>query len=205
MRSTLVGALILLRNRGQFPLLNTLPLYFKLFTLQDKGLRKSIFTHIVKDLVQMHISSTNQRTRTDLRDFFFKQLQETDVEVSRRSCAVFISMYRQNVWRDNHVINLISAGLLHPDLKISAALCHLFLGNKQKGLEGILDDSDEEQDDPNAPDEAIAGLIGAKMTARRQKRIKRAKLAITKSKNRAKRASKGDSSVSFIAIDLLND
>merc|ERR1719162_1126718 len=43
------------------------------------------------------------------------------------------------------------------------------------------------------------------MTARRQKRIKRAKLAITKSKNRAKRASKGDSSVSFIAIDLLND
>merc|ERR1712232_113334 len=104
----------------------------------------------------MHQSSTGQKTRSELRDFFFKQLQESDVEVARRACAVFISMYRQNVWRDTQVVNLISAGLLHPDLKISAALCHLFLGNKTKGLESILEESDED----DAVDEAIPGLIG---------------------------------------------
>merc|ERR1719506_3355892 len=191
MRQTLVTALIMLRNRGQFPLIQTLPLYFKLFTLQDKGLRQAIFTHIVKDLVQMHQSSQNQRSRGELREFFFAQLQESEVEVARRACAVFISMYRQNVWRDAHVVNLVSAGLLHPDVKISAALCHLFLGNKTKGLEGILDESDEESE----PEEQIDGLLGSKKTANRMKRIKRAKKAILKAKLRAKKGHKNDSSV----------
>lgn len=201
MRQTLVNALIMLRNRDQFPLLQILPLYFKLFTTQDKGLRQAIFTHIVKDLVQLHMKSMRQSTRGELRDFFFKQLQETDVEVARRSCAVFISLYRQNVWRDAHVVNLASAGLLHPDVKIAAALSHLFLGNKTKGLEGILEESDEE----DVPEETIQGLLGSKKTANREKRIKRAKKSLLKAKMRAKKAHKGDTSVSFIAIDLLND
>jgi len=201
LRQTLVTALIMLRNRGQFPLMQILPLYFKLFTTQDKGMRIAIFTHIVKDLVQMHLKSTRQSTRNELKDFFFKHLQDSDVEVARRSCAVFISMYRQNVWRDAHVVNLSSAGLLHPDVKISAALCHLFLGNKTKGLEGILDESDEESE----PEEQIDGLLGSKKTANRMKRIKRAKKAILKAKLRAKKGHKNDSSVSFIAIDLLHD
>jgi protein SDA1 len=203
MRQTLVAALIMLRNRGQFPLIQTLPLYFKLFTVQDKSMRNAIFSHIVKDLVQMTTMSRNQKTTVELRDFFFGKLKESDVEISRRACAVFISLYRQNCWRDHHVINLISAGLLHPDVKISAALCHLFLGNKTKGLEGILEDSDDEPEEK--PDETIQGLLGSKKTANREKRIKRAKKAIQKAKLRTKKAHKGDSSVSFVAIDLLND
>jgi len=99
------------------------------------------------------------------------------------------------------VVNLASAGLLHPDIKISAALVHLFLGNKTKGLEGILEDSDEEEE----VDERIEGLLGSKKTANREKRIKRAKKSLLKAKMRSKKAHKGDSSVSFIAIDLLND
>jgi len=201
MRSTLVNALIMLRNRNQFPLLQILPLYFKMFTSQDKSLRQIIFTHIVKDLVQIHMKSMRQATRSDLKDFFFKQLQDSDVEIARRSCGVFISLYRQNVWRDAHVVNLASAGLLHPDVKISAALCHLFLGNKTKGLEGILEDSDEEEEN----EERIQGLLGSKKTANREKRIKRAKKSLIKAKLRAKKSHKGDSSVSFIALDLLND
>lgn len=201
MRQTLVSALILLRNRGQFELMQILPMYFKLFTLQDKNLRKVIFTHIVKDLVAMP-TIRHQKTSSTLRDFFFGQLKDTDPEVARRSCAVFVSLYRQNIWRDAHICNLISAGLLHPDLKISAALCHLFLGNKTKGLEGILEESDEEDD--NDVDETVQGLVGSKKTARREKRIKRSKKAIQRAKLRQKKT-REDTGVSFVAIDLLND
>merc|ERR1719221_1099228 len=80
----------------------------------------------------MHLKSRSQKTATELRDFFFTQLKDGDVEVSRRACAVFIELYRQDIWRDARVVNLVSAGLLHPDTKISAALAHLFLGNKMK-------------------------------------------------------------------------
>jgi len=164
-------------------------------------LRKVIFTHIVKDLVAMP-TIRHQKTSSQLREFFFGQLKDTDVEVARRSCAVFISLYRQNCWRDQHIANLISAGVLHPDLKISAALCHLFLGNKTKGLEGILEESENEDDEEI--DECVQGLVGSKKTARREKRIKRSRKAIQRAKVRQKK-SREDTGVSFVAIDLLND
>lgn len=203
MRMTLVSALILLRNRHQFSCIKTLPVYFKLFVTQDKGLRKSIFSHVVKDIAQMNQKMKNQKVNYELRNFVFSKLKEVDIEVSRHACALFISMYRQNVWSDNHVVNLMSAGLVHPDLKISAALAHLFLGNKTKGLEGILEESDEEDDDTNIND-AVMTIVGAKKTANRVKRLKRAKKAAKKAGKKG--AKKGDNSaVSFVAIDLLND
>eukprot|EP00930_Biecheleria_cincta_P002080 TRINITY_DN103127_c0_g1_i1.p1 TRINITY_DN103127_c0_g1~~TRINITY_DN103127_c0_g1_i1.p1 ORF type:complete len:710 (+),score=179.48 TRINITY_DN103127_c0_g1_i1:63-2132(+) len=203
MRMTLVSALILLRNRHQFPCIKTLPTYFKLFVTQDKGLRKSIFSHIVKDIAQMNLKMKNQKVNYELRNFAFSKLKEVDIEVSRHACGLFISMYRQNVWSDSHVVNLMSAGLVHPDLKIAAALAHLFLGNKTKGLEGILEESDEEEDTTNVND-AVMTIVGAKKTANRVKRIKRAKKAAKKAARKG--GKKGDNSaVSFVAIDLLND
>jgi len=203
MRTTLVQALILLRNRDQFPCIKTLPMYFKLFGTQDKLLRKNVFTHIVKDMAEMNRKTKNQKVNYELRDFFFAKLKEAETEVSRHACAAFITMYRQGIWADAHVVNLMSAGLVHPDLKIAAALAHLFLGNKTKGLEGILDESEDEEDETNVND-AIMGIVGAKKTANRVKRLKRAKKAAKKAAKKGAR--KGDNSgVSFVAIDLLND
>jgi len=203
MRQTLVQALILLRNRSQFPCMETIPLYFKLFRLQDKNLRKIIFTHVIRDIVQMNTKTRSQKINVELRDFFFAQLRDGDSEVSRRACAGFISLYRQNVWRDRHVVNMMSAGLVHPDVKIAAALAHLFLGNKTKGLEGILDESDDEdEDDAN---ETIKGLVGSKKTKKREKRIERAKKSIKKASTKRKSKQDAQGHVSFVAIDLLHD
>jgi len=203
MRRTLVSALVLLRNRGVFPCLRTLPLYFKLFALQDKGLRKMLFAHITRDIVQMHKKSKSQQTTAELRTFFFSRMRETDTEIARRACAVFISLYRQNVWSDAHVVNLMSAGLLHPDVKIAAALAHLFLGNKTKGLDGILEESDG-SDNEGLAQEALTGIAHAKKTGNREKRVKRAKKAAKKAigKHNKKDA---NTAVSFVAIDLIHD
>jgi hypothetical protein len=43
LRKQLVQALILLRNRGQLPATQLLPLFFKLFKVQDKALREMLF------------------------------------------------------------------------------------------------------------------------------------------------------------------
>lgn len=202
MRQTLVQALIMLRNRDQFPPLRTLPLYFKLFKLQDKGLRKMVFSHVTRDVASVSTKNRAHAVAKELRDFFFERMKETELEVSRRACAIFISMYRQNVWRDVHVVNLMSAGLLHPDVKISAALAHLYLGNKTKGLEGILEESDDE-DEAEDENEAVMGIVGAKKTGNRQKRVARAKKAAKKA---MKRKHKGENNaVSCVAIDMLND
>merc|ERR1719172_18652 len=70
LRHTLASALVLLRNRDQFPCIRTLPVYFKLFALQDKTLRCILFSHIVKDIVAMHKKSKNQKVISELRNFF---------------------------------------------------------------------------------------------------------------------------------------
>eukprot|EP00913_Durusdinium_trenchii_P001185 g1089.t1 len=171
------------------------------FDLKDKALRKSIFNHIVRDIAHMNQKKRNQKVNYELRDFFFAQMKETGTEICRHACAVFITMYRQNVWSDAHVVNLMSSGLLHPDLKVAAALAHLFLGNKTKGLEGILDESDDEDEADNI-NEAVTGIVGAKKTGNRVRKLKRAKKAAKKA---AKKGKNNTNVVSFVAIDLLND
>lgn len=203
MRQTLVQALILLRNRNQFPCMRTLPLYFKLFKLSDKSLRTQIFTHVVRDISQMNVKSKSHKVNKELRDLFFARLKDGEAEVSRRACAVFISLYRKNVWRDAHVVNLMSAGLVHPDVKIAAALAHLFLGNKTKGLEGILDESDDESD--KEVDDVVKEVVGAKKTARREKRVARARKAAQKSQTKKKTKEERATHINFVAIDLLHD
>lgn len=202
MRQTLVQALIMLRNRDQFPPLRIFPLYFKLFKVQDKGLRKMVFSHVVRDVATVSAKNKAHKDAKEMRDFFFGKMQDTEPEVSRRACAVFISLYRQNIWRGNHVVNLISAGLLHPDLKIAAALTHLFLGNKTKGLEGILEESDDEESD-NDEQEAVMGIVGAKKTRGREKKIARAKKAARKVRKRKK--ANDHTTGNNLAVDLLND
>jgi len=206
MRSTLVSALILLRNRNQFPCIQALPLHFKLFRLNDKSLRDVIFKHIVRDIVEMSRTTKSHKTHNELVDFFFGKLKEHDENVSRRACATFIALYRQNIWKDSRVINLMSAGLTHPDVKIAAALAHLFLGNKTKGLEGILEDSEDEEDDEEAAEiNASMRIVGSKKTANRAKRVQRAKKAAVRvAKKKAKKEGM-EGNVSFVAIDLLHD
>eukprot|EP00927_Polykrikos_kofoidii_P019530 TRINITY_DN19140_c0_g1_i2.p1 TRINITY_DN19140_c0_g1~~TRINITY_DN19140_c0_g1_i2.p1 ORF type:complete len:694 (+),score=142.15 TRINITY_DN19140_c0_g1_i2:55-2082(+) len=206
MRQALVQALILLRNRDVFPCIQALPLYFKLFRLQDKVLRKMIFTHVTKDIAQMHTKSKNQKRTTELVDFFFSRLKETDVEVARRSCAVFICLYRQNIWKAAREVNLMSAGLMHSDLKIAAALAHLFLGNKTKGLEGILDESDDELEDKEALEDAMRGVIvGSKKTGNRVKRVGRAKKSAKKVIHKQRKKDSDNAVISYVAIDMLHD
>jgi len=207
MRQTLVQGLVLLRNRDQFPCMRTLPVYFKLFRVQDKALRHMIFAHIVRDMVQTCKQSRNQKTSSELRDFFYGQLKETEVEVARRACAVFISLYRQNVWRDPIVVNLMSSGLLHPDVKCAAALAHLFLGNRTKGLEGILEESDDEDEAADVAEAAVRAVSGAKQVKKREKKVERAKKSAKKAirKKKAKQTEMGAGGICFVALDLIND
>lgn len=206
-RRTLVSALILLRNRHQFELMKVMPLYFKLFTVDDRTLRQMMFTHVVRDIAAMNLKSKHQKSNREIQSFLLKNVRDNDENVSRRAAAVLIALNRQSVWTDGPFINLLSQGLLSPDVKITAALAHLFLGNKTQGLEGILASDDEEEREKEAKKEAteVANcIVGAKKTNNRVKRLKRAKKHAQKLMTKSnKKGSTGQ--VNFAAIDLLND
>merc|ERR1719440_1520188 len=158
-----------------------------------------VFTHVIKDIVQVSQKNKAQKQATELREFFSGQLTgASESEVARRAAAILISMYRQNIWKNANAINQMSVGLLHPDVKIAAAMAHLFLGNKTKGLTDILEESEDEEE----ATEVVKGLLGSKKTANRVKKLKRAKATIKKAQK--KRGEKQDTTVSFVAVDMLN-
>merc|ERR1719265_2376540 len=115
----------------------------------------------------MNLKSKTQKTNREIQNFLLKSIRDNDENVSRRAAAVLIALNRQGVWADGPFINLLSQALLSPDVKITAALAHLFLGNKTQGLEGILASDDEEEEAEKAKKEAseVANcIVGAKKT-----------------------------------------
>ncbi|CAD7974754.1 unnamed protein product [Amoebophrya sp. A120] len=73
-RKVLVQALILLRNRNQYELIDALPLHFQLLALDDKNVRSMVHTHIVRDVLRMNEKSQNMIENKKLQGFFFAQL-----------------------------------------------------------------------------------------------------------------------------------
>jgi len=46
-------------------------MYFKLFALQDKKLRETVFSHIARDLLMTCQKDRNSKLFKELQDFFF--------------------------------------------------------------------------------------------------------------------------------------
>ncbi|CAD7946462.1 unnamed protein product [Amoebophrya sp. A25] len=73
-RKVLVQALILLRNRNQYELIEALPLHFRLLALDDKQIRTQVHTHIVRDVLRMNQNNQNQIENRRLQAYLFQQL-----------------------------------------------------------------------------------------------------------------------------------
>ena len=73
-RKALVQALILLRNRNQYELIEAMGLWFELLAAEDRALRSMVYTHIVRDILRMNEKSKDQTENRSLQAYFFEQL-----------------------------------------------------------------------------------------------------------------------------------
>ena len=69
---TLVRALILLRNRQQLAPTQLLPLLFRLFRVQDKGLRQLVFRHVTSDIKNANKKQRNERLNRAVQNFMYR-------------------------------------------------------------------------------------------------------------------------------------
>lgn len=205
-RKTLVQALVFLRNRKAFDLVRVLPIYFKLFKLQDKSLRASLLSHMVRDIERSKKAEPG-KDQGELQKFFFGQIRNNDFEVGRKAVAVIIVLCQKKIWFNEKVVNQVSAALLCPDIKTASGACNFFLGNRQAMARELMSES-ESSDDEDLKKEVKKGLtvIGAKKTRGKMKKIKR-KNKVTKKLLDAKRGKKlgTDLPGDFAAVDALHD
>lgn len=207
-RKTLVQALVLLRNRGQFDLVKVLPMYFKMFKCPDKLLRKSLLTHVVKDIERTWKLTTSLAVHGPLQTFFYSQLKGSDFEILKKAIAVLICLAQKKIWNSERTVNQISSCLLCPDLKAAAGAAHFFLGNKVAIQKEVMSDSEDEDSDEAEAKEIIRKnkVLGQKKTKGKTKKLERAKkiskrLLARKDTQRAA----GEGNANYAAIDALHD
>ena len=64
LRMTLCRALILLQHKNMFPIVTLLELFFRLFRVNDKLLRKSLYTHIITDIKRLNAKRANNQVNS---------------------------------------------------------------------------------------------------------------------------------------------
>ncbi|KAJ3382656.1 hypothetical protein HDU84_004116 [Entophlyctis sp. JEL0112] len=141
-RRSMVQALILLRNRDVIPIARTIPLFFSLFRVQDKDLRKLLQAHIVSDIKNANAKAKNNKLNKTMQNFMYTMLKDEYEVAARKSLDCMIELYRKNVWNDAKTVNVVAEAVFSTHPKIAATAVHFFLGTND-------DKKDEDEDESN--------------------------------------------------------
>ncbi|EFJ52836.1 hypothetical protein VOLCADRAFT_55520, partial [Volvox carteri f. nagariensis] len=208
LRRTLVGALILLRNRAQVGAMEVLPLFFRLFRCQDKALRQQLFRHIVADLKAANRKTRNERLNRAVQNFMYTLLSSPPPPISSTSGTLL-------PWQQLHsfVVRLLlpppsprpallaASAAFHRSPRVLLAVMKFFLGQDKDTGRG-------EEGGGHTQTQTLHFALNAMQGTRSSKKKKQAKLKrvlATVKKSARKSGSAGAGAESFAAIHLLHD
>lgn len=205
LRRQLVGALILLRNRGQVEAMAVMPLFFRLFRCQDKPLRQQLFRHIVADLKAANRKTRNERLNRAVQNFMYSVVSDENESAAKRGLAVLTEMWRRHVWRDARTVNVIASAAFHKSSRVLLAVMKFFLGQDRDSEDSDKEESDGEEEKPKGPSKEDIYAAYHKGT-RSSKKKKQAKLKrVMATVKKANKKGEGSGAESFAAIHLLHD
>ncbi|XP_063983452.1 protein SDA1 homolog [Diachasmimorpha longicaudata] len=199
MRMTFCKTLILLRNKGLLEPTVLLSLFFELLKCQDKALRQFLQTHIITDIKSINSKQKNTRVNTNLQNFMFTMLKDTNARAAKMSADIMIELYNKNVWNDSKTVNVLATGCFSKITKVMVACLKFFLGTDPEDGKNS-DDSDSEDDTPNVKDVLMANKVNKK-TKKREKQLKKVKQLFVKSKKNKSKAPQ----FNFSALHLVHD
>ncbi|CAD7698476.1 unnamed protein product [Ostreobium quekettii] len=205
LRRSLVQSLILLRKRGQVAPMAALPLFFRMFHCRDKSLRVMLFKHIVADIKNANKKAKNESLNKRLRAFLYSVLQEPNEVTAKKSLAVLTELWRRQIWRDAHTVDVIATATEHPSSTVVLAAAKFFLGYDVNDAGGESDD--EEEIDKLAQQQTAQEVYRAHhkgTTATKKHKIARLKKARTQVKKHLRKARAADPE-NFAALQLLNN
>jgi protein SDA1 len=205
-RSKLLQALMLLRNREMLNPLLMLQLCFKLFSVQDKALRLLLSEYIINDIKTLNLHKTNDKLNRRVQALLFGIVAEDTTISARKSVYILSELYRRKVWTDARTVNVIASACASESTRVMVAGLKFFLG-----IESRMQDDDEEE-------EAKVGVAAkakeinyhehSKKTKARARSVKKQQEQVSKLRKaqEKKESSDGTGSVPlFPAILLIHD
>eukprot|EP01132_Coremiostelium_polycephalum_P002434 gene2434-3004_t len=203
LRRILAKCLILLRNRNLIPQTTLLSLFFKLFRVHDKPLRKLLYTHIVSDIKNTNLKQKNQKLNKSLQNFMYTMLNDSSEIASKMSLKVMVELFRKKIWHDAKTVNVIKDGLFSKNSKIIITTLNFFLhiDNPDK-----VDSDDEEEagKETRAKEKfrkmSLSNRVGKK-TKGRKTRLSKSKMDLKK----VRQEEENKTQPNFPAIELIHD
>jgi protein SDA1 len=127
-RTGLVKALILMRNREVIQPMFLFPAFFQLFSIQDKSLRKLLFFHIVNDLARINKHKQNMKLNRKLQNYIFSLLKNESSLMVRKSLGVVCELFRKQVWIDVKTVNVVAEMCFCKHSQVCRAALRFFMG-----------------------------------------------------------------------------
>lgn len=76
------------------------PVFFKLFLIPDKELRKTMYIHMVSNIRKISRKSQYTKTLRFIQDFLFKTLKNENLLLVKKSMDMIVSMFQKRIWFD---------------------------------------------------------------------------------------------------------
>uniref|UniRef100_A0AC35UCK7 Protein SDA1 n=1 Tax=Rhabditophanes sp. KR3021 TaxID=114890 RepID=A0AC35UCK7_9BILA len=187
-RESFCESLLSLRNRDHLDTIQLMTLFFELAKVEDKSLRKYIFTAIVSMVKKLSKNQADLKMKTKMQTFLFAKLKDSRAVVARISQMVLIDVFRRGFWKDVKTANAIAECVFHKFPKIQVASMKFFLGTT-KDEQGIAEDSDSEDDNIEASKtlkEVMCAFKANKKTRKSKKSFDKTKKTISQDKKEKK-------------------
>lgn len=198
MRTSIVKALINLRNKNLIPALDLLELFFQLLRCPDKNLRTFLQNHIINDIKNMNAKHKDMRLNSTLQNFMYSMLKDSNPKAAKMSVDIMIELFKKNIWNDPKTVNVIaSVGCFSSITKVMVASLKFFLGHDEEDQKNSDSESDNEVD-----------LKGAMLINRVNKKTKKRQKQLDLVKKQAVKAMKKKSkseTFNFSGIHLIHN
>ncbi|EGG18793.1 SDA1 domain-containing protein [Cavenderia fasciculata] len=202
LRRVLVKSLILMRNKNMMQQIPLLSLFFKLFRVHDKPLRKLLYSYIVADIKNTNIKQKNVKLNKSLQNFMFTMMSDPSEIATVMSLKVMIDLFKRKIWHDIKTVNVIASAVFSKNGKIVSTALNFFLK-----IDGDKTD-DEEKEAAEREKEAKAEMKAQSLSNKVSKKTRSGKRRYEKSKDKFKKLkeqNQGRSNPNFPAIELIHD
>jgi len=134
LRLACVKALILMRNKDFIAPLSIFPLFFTLFRVQDKPLRKLVFSHIVQDISRMNMKASNMKVNRAVQNYMLGTLRDSNTTTVKKSLSIMMELFRRGVWNDARTVNIVTTCCFSSHSAVIRNALRFFMGDVKNVL-----------------------------------------------------------------------
>lgn len=171
-RRKAVSGIIILRSKNVLFPVATLQFLIGMLGVEDKVLRKTIYTFVLNDLQRINRHRRNNLINRQLQSWIHEYIRKNSDRVARKMVSLCIALYKKNIWSDVKVVNIIGAGCFSQSYKIRLISAHFLISTTEPQEE---ESSDEEDDGPTDPGQIKFRKGITKNTKNKEKQVEREK------------------------------